>query len=141
MSCADPTDQQFARDFASGALPPADFTHEGHLRLAYVYLCEQNLESAYSRLKTELQAFLRRNKVDPKKYHETMTRAWMMAVDAFMHRIGETGDFAEFKTKSAPLLSTQVMFTHYSEELLLSEQARIEFIEPDLQAIPPPHWN
>ncbi len=140
MSSADLNDQKFAHNFEFGALPPGTFTHEGHLRLAYVYLCDHDLNAAHSKLKSELQGFLQRNNVDPKKYHETMTRAWMMAVDAFMHRIGDTANFEEFKTKAAPLFSTQAMLTHYSKDRLLSEQARVEFIEPDLQSIPPPHW-
>jgi len=37
------------------------------------------------------------------------------------------------------LLDSKIMLTHYSAELLFSDQARAEFVEPNLDPIPRHH--
>ena len=51
-------DQQFRRAFEAQQVEPAAFDHEAHVRLAYVYLCEDSVEGAASRMKAALLAFL-----------------------------------------------------------------------------------
>ena len=71
------------------------------------------------------------------KYHQTLTQAWLLAVHHFMHRTGPTRDFDEFvEAGGGRLLDKDIMGTHYSQDLLWSEQARRQFVEPDLQQIP-----
>lgn len=128
-------DLEFQRAFESCGIAPAAFDHEAHLRLAYVYLAQSGLEDAQAKMRVALIAFLRVHGLPPGKFHETLTRAWVLAVRHFMGR-SPSRSFGDFIAKSAVLLDSRVMLTHYSPGALFSEQARAVFVEPDLDAIP-----
>ncbi|MCH7639980.1 MAG: hypothetical protein IH855_11050 [Bacteroidetes bacterium] len=51
---------------------------------------------------------------------------------------GVTGqDSAEsFIEQNPELLDSKIMMTHYSAEVLISDEARTQFVEPDLDPIP-----
>ncbi|KAA3633012.1 MAG: hypothetical protein DWQ08_02500 [Proteobacteria bacterium] len=104
--------------------------------MAYVYLCEHDVEASTARMKNSLLAFLAHLGVGPGKYHETLTRAWIMAVAHFMAESGACDSAAEFMTRNPQLLDSKIMLTHYSAEWLFSPQAREAFVEPDIQSIP-----
>lgn len=129
-------DRRFREEFESGAFAPAQFDHRAHVRLAYVYLVGRDVESATVMLRSALLAFLRRHGVDPSKYHETITRAWILAVRHFMEK-SPTGDSAgAFIDANPTLLDSKIMMSHYSAELLFSDEARAKFVEPNLDDIP-----
>lgn len=128
-------DRAFRAAFEACAVEPGAFNHEAHLRLAYVYLVEVGPSSAHDRMRQSLLAFLAHHGVPPEKYHETLTRAWVLAVSHFMDRAASSS-FAEFAANSQPLLNSKVMLTHYTAEKLFSPEARASYVEPDLAAIP-----
>jgi hypothetical protein len=132
-------DREFLRRFDGCEVQPVEFDHRAHLKLAYIFLALHGGEQAGPRFRDSLQAFLRHNNIDPAKYHETMTQAWMLAVLHFMERVGDTSSAEEFVAASPALLNPGVMLTHYSKELIGSARARREFVEPDLDPIPRPH--
>src|SRR5262245_37390822 len=77
-------DQAFRTEFEACTFPPAEFGHRAHVRLAYVYLTEHDTVAAHQLMQNALLSFLRHHGVDVSKYHETMTRAWILAVRHFM---------------------------------------------------------
>lgn len=129
-------DRQFLADFESGGIAPAAFTHRSHLRLAYTILAAHDDESAIGKFRAALLGFVARHGIDPAKYHETLTRAWLMAVRHFMDRAGATGSFEEFIAREPRLLDSSIMMTHYSKERLSSPEARAGFMPPDREPIP-----
>jgi hypothetical protein len=129
-------DYAFCLQFESGLVSPADFNHQAHVRLAYIYLCENTVEIAYCKMRDSIQALLAKNGLDTSKYHETLTRAWVMAVRHFMANTQPTNSASDFILNNPRLLDTKIMLTHYSESVLFTEQARHHFIEPDLETIP-----
>lgn len=133
-----PDDREFRRAFESFAVPPDAFDHRAHVCLGYIYLCEDSVDGAVERMKTSLLAFLAHLNVDRSKYHETITRAWIMAVHHFMTKTVPCASAAEFIERNPVLLDSKIMLTHYSAEVLFSPQARQKFVEPDVQSIPPP---
>jgi hypothetical protein len=131
-------DHSFLEDFTLGRVTPAQFDHRAHVRLAYVLLAEAGVEPAAARMRAELLAFITRNGVDPAKYHETITRGWILAVRHFMDRTNQSASADEFIDANPILLDTKIMLTHYSAALLFSPEARSAFVEPDIQPIPRP---
>ena len=131
-------DREFRAAFEAGAFAPADFSHRAHVRLAYVYLAESDVDLALERIRGALLTFLCHHDIPASKYHATLTRAWILAVDHFMHRspASSADDFIE---RNPLLLDTKIMLTHYSADLLFSDQARAEFVEPNLDPIPRHH--
>ena len=128
-------DGRFRDDFEAGVIAPAQFNHRAHVRLAYTYLAGSDTETAASHMRAALLAFLRRHAIDPARYHETMTRAWILAVRHFMETSASTSA-DDFIARNPVLLDTKIMMTHYSAGLLFSPEARARFVEPDLDAIP-----
>jgi len=133
-----PDDRAFAAAFEACAVPPSSFDHRQHVRLAYVALCEGTADETHARIRTALKAFIAHNGVDPAKYHETITRAWVLAVQHFMTRSDATpaSSFDAFIEANPKLLDASIMLTHYSRERLFSDDARRSFIEADVEPIP-----
>lgn len=129
-------DRLFRQRFEAFAIAPGDFDHRGHLRLAYTYLVGSDVEAAYRRMRDALHAFIEHNGVDPGKYHDTMTRAWILAVRHFMARTDAAPDFDGFVAQHPEMLDPRIMLTHYSAERLFSDTARARFVEPNLDPIP-----
>ena len=130
------SDREFRAAFEAGAFAPADFSHRAHVRLAYVYLAESDVNLALERMRAALLMFLSHHGIPASKYHATLTRAWILAVDHFMHRSSVASSADDFIERNPKLLDTKIMLTHYSADLLFSEQARVGFVEPNLDPIP-----
>lgn len=130
------TDREFLAAFESCQLPPAQFNHRAHLRVAYIYLAEYDTETACRLMRDALQSFLEYNHIDIAKYHETMTRAWIMAVRHFMEKTANAASSEAFIDQNPEMLDAKIMMTHYSAALLFSDEARAKFVEPDLDPIP-----
>lgn len=133
---ASSADVEFKHRFESGEVPPCDFHHRDHLRLAYVYLCETDTHAANERMRRALKKFLKDNDVSASKYHETLTYSWVQAVKHFMAAASVATSFDEFISADDRLLETDIMFTHYERSTLFSDQARSAFVQPDIQPIP-----
>ena len=114
-----------------------DFDHRAHVRLAYVYLTENNPDVAIVQMKAALLGLLKHAGIDPDaKYHETLTKAWLLAVNHFMQSTTQAESADSFIDQNPSLLDSSIMLSHYSAELLFSEPARADFIEPDVSPIP-----
>ena len=133
-----PEDIEFRRAFEACETSPAEFNHAAHVRLAYIYLCAHPVAGAIERMKASLLNFLAHLGVGDAKYHETMTSAWIMAVDHFMSKSPGCSSASSFLAANPSLLDSKIMLTHYSAELLFSSDARKSFAPPDIQTIPPP---
>ena len=129
-------DRAFRSDFEEGRVTPTQFDHRAHVRLAYVYLTEGGVDSAANAMRSALLAFLERHGIDPGKYHETLTRSWILAVRHFMERGPAAASADAFIASNPVLLDSRIMLTHYSASVLFSAEARARFVEPDLEAIP-----
>lgn len=129
-------DVNFKNQMENCAFPAPNFNHRAHLRLAYIYLSENNAESSTSLMRDTLNRFLIHNGVDPSKYHETLTKAWILAVHHFMNKTGDTSSAHEFIDRNPEMLDTGIMMTHYSGEVLFTDEARAAFVQPNLDPIP-----
>lgn len=130
-------DRGFRDAFEACVIALADFSHEAHVRLAYVYLAEGDVESAVDRMRAALLKFIEHNGIPRSKYHETLTRAWVLAVSHFMNK-ASSASAADFIANNPELLDSTIMLTHYSASVLFSSDARAGWVEPDLDPIPRP---
>ncbi len=129
-------DEIFCAQFESCEYPPEKFKHREHLKLAYIYLTKHGSDTACKRMRESLKNYLEHNNVDSNKYHETITRAWILAVHHFMQKVTVSDSSDSFIDQYPIMLNSRIMMTHYSAELLFSVQAREKFVEPDLDPIP-----
>jgi hypothetical protein len=79
-----PADRRFLEAFENCELSAAEFHHREHLRLAYLYCSLQPADAALAAMRRGLQRFLAHVGAPASKYHETMTAAWLLAVQHFM---------------------------------------------------------
>jgi hypothetical protein len=128
-------DRAFRSAFEACTIAPSQFNHEAHVRLAFVYLTEGDVDSAVRKMRDALLNSLQHNCVPQSKFHETLTRAWVLAVQHFMNRSTSTSA-SDFIAKNQQLLDSKIMLTHYSASVLFSADARASFVEPDLDPIP-----
>ena len=92
-------DRSFRLAFEACTVAPSQFNHEAHVRLAYIYLTEYDTDSAVQKMRDALLKFLEHNGIPRSKFHETLTRAWVLAVRHFMNRSTSTSA-ADFIAKN-----------------------------------------
>lgn len=126
------TDSQFERQFETCSLEPNWFSHEAHLRLAWIHLHKYGLEQALNNIQHQLWAYV--NAVGAaEKYNKTVTIAAVLAVHHFMMKL-RTGNFETF-IEAFPRLKHSfklLMFSHYKTDIFKSKKAKENFLEPEL---------
>jgi hypothetical protein len=125
-------DETFLNAFASGALDPVQFTHEAHLRLAWLHLRLYDRDAAIRNVTEQIRHYDQRHgKGD--KYHCTLTVAAMLLLEGMMKR-SAAEDFPSFLGHHPELVHEfgKLILRHYSPDRLASLAARWEFLEPDL---------
>lgn len=125
-------DIDFEQRFADCSLPPEWFTHEAHLRLAYLHLNKYGLEQAILNLCTQIKRY-DAYWGDGTKFHRTLTEASAKVMHHFMTK-ARSGDFQGLMQEFPNLQHNfrDLLKTHYSRSLLQEELARSTFLEPDL---------
>jgi len=139
------SDQAFLDQFADQSLPPNWFSHEAHLRLAFLHIRQSGIERAIETVRAQLKAYVAHLGASD-KYHETLTVAAVRAVYHFMLREKLDIPIAHHPTESDleifltllhrhPRLRTsfrELMFAHYKTDIFSSASAKKEYLEPEL---------
>ncbi len=126
------TDAQFELQFATGTLHDIPFTHEAHLRLAWIHLHKYGEERAIEQVCNQLKRYVKVAGAED-KYHHTLTVAAIKTVHHFMQKATSTtfkGLVEEF-----PRLNNnfkELLNSHYGFNIFASERAKKEFVAPDL---------
>ena len=98
------TDKELLAQFESCELPPTVFSHEAHLRLAYLYLKQAGIKQAIAKVTSGIKHYVQYLGAQD-KYNETLTVAAVRVVYHFMLK-GETKNFTELITQY-PRLTTR----------------------------------
>ncbi|WP_078118622.1 hypothetical protein [Thiosocius teredinicola] len=129
-------DRQYVDDFLHSRIDAGLFRHREHVKIAYCLLTTMDANAVWLTIRQSLLALLTAVGADKTKYHETLTRAWVLAIDHFMRSTERCNSADEFIERNPLLLDQGIMLSHYSKQLLESETARTEFVDPDLEPIP-----
>lgn len=130
----------FMRQFEACTFPFEEWHHRAHVKIAFLYAVRFGLETAAKKLRDGIRAFNSANNVRDTPgggYHETMTMAWLHIIDATAREYGQehfTAD--EFVDFHPQLREKKVLRLFYSPELLMSPNAKYEFVRPDLAPLP-----
>ena len=120
-------DRELLTSFEDCTLPPSEFTHRNHVRVAWLYLREHSVLDALTRFVASLQRYAGSLGASA-KYHETITFAFLFLIHERMRR-EEHASFDAFAEANADLFA-DVLERYYSKETLSSEIARTTFILP-----------
>ncbi len=128
------TDEGFVRAFESGLIPPSEFGHVQHVRVAWVYLREsESVEEALSRMRAAIRRFAAAAGA-AHKYHETITVLWMRVL-ADVRARGVSGELADVLRAHPGLADKDLPLQYYTRERLFSDEARRAWLEPDRQQL------
>lgn len=133
---ASPTDQAYLKSFLNLTLDPTTFHHKQHLQIAYTLLVNHPASEAMDILRQGLQRLLSHIGAPADKYHETITRAWLLIVKHAMATSQYCDSFDTFINGHAGLLDTMLLHSHYSSLRLASPEAHDRFVEADIVKIP-----
>ena len=130
-------DSELLAGFATGTLPPGDFHHADHVRVAWLLLREHPVLEVLARFSQGLRR-LAAAAGKPGLYHETVTWAFVLLIQERMARggMGGTGGintWDAFAAENPDLLTWQpsILDAYYEKETLASELARRVFLLPD----------
>jgi ADP-ribosylation factor protein 1 len=126
MSEASLSDDDFLQAFEAGTLE--GFRHWDHIRLAWLYVSRYGFDEGSNRVISGIKSFAASHGAT-QLYHETITRFWISAVQAAIEESPDC-DFAEFMKSNPHLESNDHIYNFYSKELLMSPDARRNWIAP-----------
>ncbi|SDT28440.1 hypothetical protein SAMN04489834_3308 [Microterricola viridarii] len=111
------------------------FGHREHVHLTWLAVSRCGVDTAIELVSAGIQNTARSAGM-PQKYHETMTRAWVVLV-GHASTESSTDDFTEFVARHPELLDTRLLMRHYHPSTLASAEARLGWVEPDLAPLEP----
>lgn len=146
------SDEEFLAGFEACSLTRPEWTHEAHVRMAWLYLTRLSLAESLERVRSgirQLNATFQKAKSSqvlpqyrcwsgPKQqdgYHDTITVAFVRLIAS---RLRDDDTFLAFRDRNSDLFDHKLtaLFRHYTKERLYSPEARQTFIEPDLEKLP-----
>jgi hypothetical protein len=128
-------DDDFVQAFMDGSLPPGQFHHRDHLRLAWLLNRRLDGELAGIAIASGIQRFAALHG-HAEKYHETLTQFWVRIVAHTAHARPDITDFEAFIATFPQLLDEGLPNRHWQHETMASATARARWVEPDLLALP-----
>lgn len=128
----DLSDDDFVRQFETAEMNPKLFTHEAHLRLAWLYIMRYGFATAIEKIEVDIKRFTAAHGAFD-KFNKTLTIAATKAVYHFMMK-SKSNHFKDF-IKEFPRLKFSfraLMDAHYGFDIYQSENAKKAYLAPDL---------
>ncbi len=124
-------DMQLLMQFENLDLPPEQFGHREHLRLAWTMLMRWPLHRAMDRLVRGLKRFVSHHGAAD-RYHETITLFYLFEIDRRLAEQGKAETWHRFLDANPDLAGPQRDFLrrHYPADVLQSDVAREHFVPP-----------
>lgn len=127
-------EQDFIKQFEAHSLSPENFNHLGHIWIAWLYVRENDLGTATYKINKGIKSYAESLGAND-KFHLTLTTAFTCAIKS---RFQEGQTFEDFVESNQDLVNDamNVISTHYSPEVLNTEQAKTTLIKPDREPFP-----
>jgi len=125
-------DREFEKQFANCELNPELFTHEAHLRLAWIHVKNYGTENAIENICNQLRNFTKHVGAAD-KYNATVTTAAIRAVNHFINK-SQSNSFFDFINEFPRLKFNfkEIIAAHYKTDIFKSEEAKGTYVEPEL---------
>ncbi len=133
----------FIHAFAEGTLPRASWNHAAHVTLAGCYLQMYSQPEATRRIREGIRHYNEcqgtANTVDS-GYHETLTLFWIAQATHLLAQCGPELSRAEKVRRLVDALASRrdLFRDYYSFDVVRSQQARREWMPPDVKPLPCP---
>ncbi len=125
-------DADFIAQFEDCSLAPEHFDHRGHIRLAWLYMNNYGSAVALEKLVTGIRRYAGSLGAND-KFHYTITAA-LLKILVYRQIQCQAPDWQIFIKMNSDLLTDAqaLLLRHYRQGVLFSEEARVNWVEPDL---------
>lgn len=126
--------------FQECSLPRSQWTHEAHLTVAlwYYLFCDSEPE-AIDAIRNGIKRYNSVQGIETTKdsgYHETLTLFWVQTVRGYLADESQNRSIVHLANGLIEQYADRTLpFRYYTRERLMSCEARINWVEPDLRAI------
>jgi hypothetical protein len=110
------------------------FGHRQHIEITWRYLALHDASEAVDSVATAIRQVAAAHG-QPAKFHQTITRSWVQCVAVHRER-WPADSFEDFLDRNPQLLDAGLLGHFYSPGLLASPEARSQWVDPDLHALP-----
>lgn len=126
------TDSQFEKEFCNTTLNAKLFSHEAHIRLAWIHIKKYGIDQAVENVCNQLVNYINSLGVTD-KYNKTVTIAAIRAVYHFYLK-SETNNFRDFIAENSCLKNNfkNLLFKHYDIDIFNDELAKSTYLQPTL---------
>jgi len=126
------SDEEYEKQFETFRLKPGMFSHEAHLRLAYIHIHKYGAAQAETHMCRQIKGYAESLGVYD-KFNQTVTMASVKVMDKFM-RHAKSSTFKALLVEFPELLSDfkGILGQHYSYNVFGDPNAKAAFQEPDL---------
>jgi hypothetical protein len=125
--------------FQECSLSRSQWTHEAHLTVALWYLFYDSEQEAINAVRNGIKRYNSVQGIETTKdggYHETLTLFWVRTIRRYLADESRNrsmvnlanGLIAKYADRTLP-------FTYYTRDLLMSSEARINWVELDLRSL------
>jgi hypothetical protein len=132
--------ESFIVAFEARTLPKPRWTHQAHLLVALWYNLRHKTDDALNIVRENIKRYneaVGTQNTEASGYHETITVFYMWAVRKFIADANPGASLVELANSliRGKCAAKSFPFEYYSRDLLLSSEARMKWIEPDLKAM------
>ena len=130
------SDEDYLAAFLEHRMPITSFDHYGHVRVAWLLLQRIPFDHAVKQVCDGI-AVLAMQVGAPEKYHRTITEALMRLI-AHGGAMDATVSWEAFVQANPKLMHDVrgLLAEYYSNDRLMNADARVRFVQPDLQPLP-----
>jgi hypothetical protein len=126
------TDEEFEQRFQNCLIEPEIFSHEAHLRLAWIHIKKYGSGIAIDNICNQLKRYVEFLGVT-EKYNETVTVAAIKAVHHFILKT-PANSFTEYISENPRLKDNfkELLCHHYLTDIFNSQEVKKKYLEPEL---------
>ncbi|GAB4197166.1 MAG: hypothetical protein Fur006_45450 [Coleofasciculaceae cyanobacterium] len=133
--------ERLVRAFESCTLPRCEWTHQAHLIVGLWYLTHYSQLEATNCIRNRIQKYNLAHGIQTTKnsgYHETITLFWVQMVRQFIVVESTNRSIVELANSLIQNYGNpRLTLEYYSKDLLMSQEARRSWVEPDLKSLKP----
>ncbi len=130
--------------FEGCTIEKPEWTHQAHVRVAWLHLQRDPFPAALAKMGAGIRTLnAALGIVDGVEmgYHETLTCTFMCLIWATIQSAGAGASSIDFCAANPHLLTRTLPRLFYTRQRMLSPEAKLRFVPPDLAPLPcPPGW-
>jgi hypothetical protein len=115
--------------------PTGAFRHRQHIHVAFLAVRRYGMPAAVDKICGWIQRIAVYEHA-PRKYHHTVSRAWVELVAQHVAADPDCAEFDTFARRNPALLDKRLLTRHYRSTTLAGEAARHGWTPPDLAPFP-----